>query len=340
MLAPVQLTEDELSLIHNHYSKAGFQGIRLRAHTALLSHKGYPPRQIADVLFQSEQTVCRWVTSFHKQRISSLFPRYLDNQQAAKLTRKQKKELGQVLAKPPGHFGIPTKFWDVSSLKSYIRAEFGVEYASDESYRLLFRLHNYSFHLPDAFDRHRDEEKIKTRMAEIKEEVIPLLADPGWVVLAADECRIVWETEIRRLWLPRGKRSIIKVERERAAQSFLGLLNLKTGEEILYQLPWQNQDEVAAVLEKLVIEYPDQRLCIIWDNAGWHKGTKIREKLKTSLRSVHLINFPPYAPDHNPQEHVWKYGKDKLANHQRESLPELVQAFTTLVTGHTFNYHL
>ncbi|MBI2595727.1 hypothetical protein HYW46_03270 [Candidatus Daviesbacteria bacterium] len=29
-----------------------------------------------------------------------------------------------------------------------------------------------------------------------------------------------------------------------------------------------------------------------------------------------MINLPAYAPDHNPQEHVWKYGKDKIANTQ------------------------
>lgn len=338
MLPTIQLTDEEIQLVRSHYRKSSYEGIRLRAHTVLLSHKGYTPFKIADILFQSEQTICRWIKSFQKERLASLFPRYMNNEHAAKLTREQKEQLKDVLSKPPSDYGIPNQFWDISSLKTYIKAEFGVEYESSESYRLIFILHNYSFHLPDTFDKHRDEKKIKMRISEIKAEIRPYLKDQGWIVMVSDECRIVWETEVRRLWLPKGEKSIIKVERERKAQSFIGFLNLKTGEELLYKLSWQKQDTIIPVLEILVAKYPNKRVCIIWDNAKFHHGAKIRKKLSTTLRRLHLINLPPYAPDYNPQEHVWKYGKDKLANNQRESLGETVTAFESIVTERTYRY--
>lgn len=339
MVSQVQLTDEEKEIIHGHHEKTLCEGIRLRSHTVLLADKDYTPAQIADVLFQSEQTICRTIKAFEKEGIASLFPKYLDNEHASKLTREQKKEMGEVLSKPPSEYGIPKKFWDVSSLRSYISATFGVEYRSDESYRLIFQLHNYSFHLPDRFDRKRDDKKVETRIEEIKTEIKPYMDDDTWLVFTADECRIIWETEIRRLWLPKGKKTIIKVERKRQAQSFLGLLNLKTGEDLLYRLAWQRQDEIIPVLETIVQKYPNKRICIIWDNARFHKGKKIRAKLSTTLKPIHLINLPAYAPDHNPQEHVWKYGKDKLANNQRESLEETVQAFESIITGRTFTYH-
>lgn len=338
MLLSVQLTAKETILIRDHYSKSLCEGIRLRSHTILLFAKGYTPIQIADVLFQSEQTICRWIKEFQLRRIASLFPQYLGNEHAAKLTKAQKQQLKEVLSRPPSDYDIPEKFWDVSSLKKYVKAEFGVEYESDESYRLLFLLHNYSFHLPDAFDCHRDERKIKKRMKEIRKEIKPLRKDPSCLVFAADECRIVWETEIRRLWLPKGEKTILKVERKRQAQSFLGLLNLKTGEDLLFKLAWQKQDEIIPVLEELIKRYPDKRICVIWDNARFHHGKKIKARLSTTLKNLHLINFPPYAPDHNPQEHVWKYGKEKIANNQRESLEETVSTFISAVTGRTYKY--
>ena len=338
MLLSARLTAKETALIRDHYSKSLCEGIRLRSHTILLFAKGYSPIQIADVLFQSEQTICRWIKEFQLQRISSLFPRYMGNDHAAKLTKAQKQQLREILSKPPSDYGIPEKFWSITSLRTYIKAEFGVEYESKESYRLIFLLHNYSFHLPDTFDRHRNERQIKKRIREIRKEIKPYQKDPLWVVFAADECRIVWETEIRRLWLPKGEKTILKVERKRQAQSFLGLLNLKTGEDLLFKLAWQKQDEIIPVLEELIKRYPDKRICIIWDNARFHHGKKIKAKLSTNLRNLHLINLPPYAPDHNPQEHVWKYGKDKLANNQRESLEETVQSFINAVTGRTYKY--
>ena len=140
------------------------------------------------------------------------------------------------------------------------------------------------------------------------------------------------------MWLPKGQKSIIKVERKREAQSFIGFLNLQTGEELLFPLSWQRQDTIIPVLEGLTLKYPNRRICIIWDNAKFHKGKKIRKKLSTTLRRVHLINLPPYAPDHNPQEHVWKYGKAKLANTQRESLEETVTVFQSIVMSRNYPY--
>lgn len=338
MLLSARLTAEETILIRQHYGKSLCEGIRLRSHAILLFAKGYTPIQIADVLFQSEQTICRWIKEFQLKRISSLFPQYLGNDHAAKLTKTQKQQLKEVLSNPPSEYGIPKEFWDIASLKTYIKAEFGVEYESEESYRLIFLLHNYSFHLPDAFDRHRNERQIKKRMREIRKEIKPYQKDPVWVIFAADECRIVWETEIRRLWLPKGEKTVLKVERKRQAQSFLGLLNLKTGEDLLFKLAWQKQDEIIPVLEELIKRYPDKRICVIWDNARFHHGKKIKAKLSTTLKNLHLINFPPYAPDHNPQEHVWKYGKDKLANNQRKSLEETIQSFIATVTERTYKY--
>lgn len=177
-------------------------------------------------------------------------------------------------------------------------------------------------------------------MKEIKKEIGPYLNDPLWLVFTADECRIVWETEVRRLWLPKGEKTVIKVERKRKTQSFLGFLNLKTGEELLYKLSWQKTSEIIPVLEELVKKYPGKRICIIWDNARFHRSKKLKKKLGTTLRPIHLVNYPPYAPYHNPQEHVWKYGKERIANNQRESLEETVTAFMYTVTGRTYNYQL
>jgi transposase len=304
MLDPVKLNTVEYDLLLQHKKKSLYKLISLKAHAVLLFHKGYNAVTIADVLFKSEKTVRQWLRIFQCKRIASLFPKTLGNQHAAKLNIKQKRQLKVVLSQRPSTYGIPKEFWDVSTLKRYIKAEFGVEYESENSYRLIFKLHNYSFHLPDTFDIHRNEKTIKKRMKQIKAEIKPMMKDVRWLVFTSDESRIVWESVIRRLWLPKGKKTIMKVERKRKAQSFIGFLNLKTGEDLLYRLSWQKQDTIIPVLEELIKQYPNQRICIIWDNARFHKGKKIKKKLSTSLKKIHLINLPSYAPDHNPQEHV------------------------------------
>lgn len=338
MIDSVHLSPEEIVLLRSHFRKSQKGLIRERAQAIISSHQGFSSYQTSQLLLRSEKTIREWIKGFTKKRISSIFPHYKGDN-AAKLTKEQKQELKKVLSQPPSDYGIPASFWDVSNLRSYIQAEFGVEYESDESYRLIFKLHNFSFHLPGTFDRHRNDGRVVKRIKEIKKEIKPLLKDQDWIVFASDECRIIWEAVIRRLWLPRGQKSIIRVERKRKAQSFIGFLNLKTGEQLLFKLSWQKQDTIIPVLEELTQKYPDKRISIIWDNARFHKGKKIKAKLSTTLKSIHLINLPPYAPDHNPQERVWKYGKDKIANIQCDSLEEVVEKFSLIVMGRKYSYH-
>lgn len=180
-------------------------------------------------------------------------------------------------------------------------------YESENSDRLIFQLYSCSFHQPAAFDIHRDQEKVEKRLKEIKAEIKPFRKDAERIVFASDQSRIVWESLIRKdHGYPKGAKTVIKVERQRRAQLFIGLLNLKTGEELLYRLSRQKQDEIIPVLEALVKKYPDKRICLVWDKARFHHGKKLKAKLSNALRTVHLINLPAYAPDHNPQEKVWK----------------------------------
>ena len=49
-----------------------------------------------------------------------------------------------------------------------------------------------------------------------------------------------------------------------------------------------------------------KKIAIVLDNAPLHKSKEIREQLRQGglMERVHLIAMPPYAPDHNPIEHV------------------------------------
>lgn len=341
MIDPAQVSSVEQELLKQHLKKSQSEVIRLRSHSIILSSKGYSPLEIADILDRSEKTVREWIKAWSTVRIASLFTEYSLNQNAAKLTRVQKKEIKRILSKPPSEYGLPKAFWDISTLKSYIKAEFGVEYESDESYRLIFKLHNYSFHLPAKFDIKRtDEIKIKQRIKEIKAEITPYLKDPTWEVLVSDESRIIWEAIIRRCWLPKGKKSILKVSRDNQYQSFIGFLNLKNHLPLIYPIPWQNQKTIIKALRLLLKEYPGKRICIIWDNAPFHKGKLIREALGKNLKRIHLINFPPYAPDTNPQEHIWKYTKDQISNYQYTTFSELIKSFQQIVMGRKYTYQI
>ena len=111
----------------------------------------------------------------------------------------------------------------------------------------------------------------------------------------ADEVRMQHDAITRRAWLRRVERTVVKVNRKRDAQNYLDLLNQKSFVCHVYELPWQNQQEVLKALETFLQEYPEKHICIIWDNARFHKGQEIRKALSRGglLQRFHLINLPP-----------------------------------------------
>jgi transposase len=197
-----------------------------------------------------------------------------------------------------------------------------------------------SFKLPDPFDKRRDEEGITRRMAEIKVQVTALLAD-GYEVFCADEVRVEHEAETRRMWLPVGVRTKIKVDRKKEAQSYFGALSLRTGKVHLERIDGQqNTEQTIHVLARLQRAFPDKKIAIIWDNAGWHKSKDLRKLLAEGqiFENITTIQLPPYAPDHNPVEHVWNQAKNSIANFQREDPVLTFSAFEDYVRGREFQY--
>lgn len=339
MITTENLTSQEREVLKDHYRHCQTALIRERAHAILLSDQRHSIPEIARMLFRDADTVYGWIKSFNEIRIASIFPGYRDNHNASKLTKEQKEEVKRTLSKPNG---LTTSFWTLPKFKEYVAAHFNIVYESDRSYHYLLAYCGYSFKLPNPFDKRRNEAKAQKRLNNIHQELRKYWANRAWAILASDEAIISWETEIRRCWMKKGEKTILKVNREKINQSYFGALNLKNGKTHLVRLGWQNQAEIIKALERVCEMYPDHRICILWDNARWHKGKELRVMLGKGkpLERIHLINFPPYCPDLNPQEHVWKFGKDSIGNSAPEAFETLLASFERSISKKIFNYQL
>lgn len=339
MIKIQKLSKIEQKTLKDHYRHSQTALIRERAHAALLSAAGHSVPEIADILFRDNDTVYGWIKSFNELRMASIFPGYRDNQNGSKLSKEQKEEVKQALNRPNG---LPASFWTLPRFKEYIKAEFSVVYESERSYHYLLEYCGYSFKLPSPFDKRRNDDEAQKRLNEIHKELNKYKGNRDWVILAADEVVVSFVTELRRAWLKRGEKTLIKINRKKINQSYFGTLNLTGGKAHTIRLPWQNQEEIIKALKEILRLYPDKHLCILWDNAKWHKGKDLRRLLGKGqlFERIRLINFPPYSPDCNPQELVWKFGKDLVANTVPESLEALLTVFEKGISEKIFNYEL
>jgi transposase len=328
----------EQNQLLDHYRICRDVAIVIRCQVVMLHLKGWSVLMISEAVFKPESTISRWITAYKKHGIGWVFPGYYHNQNATKLTIWQKQEVKKLLDNQP----LPGEFWSLKDLKKYLSARFDVEYDSPQSYYALLRFCNFSYKLPSLFNIKRDNSIVEEKMKEIRTIITPLLNDPNVIVFASDESRLDWSTRLRRAWLRRGEKTIIKERRNVRYQSFIGFLNLKTGEELLGRLKWQSHEYIIPILKGLVRKYPRKRIIIVWDNAGFHKSKYIKAVLGPGkpLRRITLINFPTYAPDKNPQELIWKYGKDGISNKVFNRFEDLVSTFETIITGRKYPYQI
>lgn len=336
----IKLTQDEKSILTGYFQKSPLMLMRLKSQAIIMRDGGLKEKQIANFLGKGDRTIKRWVKDYANRRLASIFSGHKNNENASKLTRSQKREIKEILKSPPSEYNLPKGFWDVPALKSYLKAVFGVVYESRQSYHFLLKFGGLSFKQPAKFDIHRDERKISERIKEIQKEIKPYIDNPDWEIFTSDETRIMWEAITRRAWLKKGVKTVIRVERKRESQNYIGFLNLKSNKFSIHRLSWQNQKEVLVSLKKLLKKYPKKKICIIWDNASFHKGKIIRNALGRGniLEKVHLIPLPPYAPDMNPVENVWGKLKKDISNKQFSNFNVTKRRFESKARSQKFKY--
>jgi transposase len=125
------------------------------------------------------------------------------------------------------------------------------------------------------------------------------------------------ETKTKNIWYFKNQKPLIEAKRKGRSQSFYGALNLKTGKETAVKVKRQNSQASIEFLKKLGKAYLGQPILLLWDNAGWHKSKLIKAFLKTTNQFT-LMNFPPYTPEFNPQEQIWKALRQNVTHNRFE----------------------
>ena len=257
------------------------------------------------------------------------------------LVRAQRDEvLSYLESTTPKDHGYEVDFWSTSVLGHLIKEKYGVSYKSKRPFYLLFEEAKYSFHKPGKVYEKRDETKVEAWKISVQPIIQEAFKDPNTIILCEDEMILSTQTTFQKIWLKKGEYPKIEVSNTKKNKSLYGFLNIKTGKEHTFVKDWQNMHITAEVLKEIRALYPEQKILLVWDGAGWHRGSVVQDFIKADGK-IETIYFPPYSPEENPQEHVWKEGRSKVTHNK--FIPDIDKAVNDFV-GHlnsqTFPYKL
>ena len=74
-----------------------------------------------------------------------------------------------------------------------------------------------------------------------------------------------------------------------------------TGESFFLVLPYCNTNCMNVFLRELSVTYPNDYLLLVLDGAAWHKSNAMKIP-----HNIEIITLPPYTPEMNPIEQIWK----------------------------------
>lgn len=258
----------------------------------------------------------------------------------ALLTRGQREQIAKALKEStPRAFGFEEDFWTTSILAIVIKEQYGVQYKSKTSLYILFKESKFSFHKPSGKYHKYNQEEVDAWKKSMAPVIDAARVEKDTVLLAADEMILSTQTTFQKIWLPKGEYPKIDISNKRARRCIYGFLNIKTGQQHAFKTEKINSETTCKILDEIGKLYPGKKIVLVWDGAPWHRSDMIKEFLAATKFSFKLFRFPPYAPDENPQEHVWKAGRSNVTHNEYiEDIDKASDKFVKFLNTTTFAY--
>lgn len=121
-----------------------------------------------------------------------------------------------------------------------------------------------------------------------------------------DEARFGRMAKPKRCWAPRGLRPVMPNGYEREFTYVYAAVSPLEGEMEYRICEAMNTENMGRFLTQVSDRYPDDYVMMVVDGASSHKA-----KALVIPSNISLIGLPPYAPQLNPQEHVWDELREK-----------------------------
>ena len=304
----------------NTRSISWLEGRRVRA--LELHQMGWSNTAIGVALGVSEPAVSQWLTRVREQGENAF--RSLGRQgQGRRLSESQLGALRQVLDRGAASVGYEDGTWTCQRIADVIQNEFGVEYHPAHVSRLLHSM-KWTYQKPILKARQRNESEIQLWLRETWPEIRRKAENEGRTIVFVDECGFSLAPTVGKTWSPAGETPVIAGVKRSKRLSVIGGVTWQGSLYVQVHATTVKTAEVVGFLTHLLFHVPG-KILVLWDRARIHDSEELQE-FRALDRDHRLILefFPPYAPELDPQEYVWRQLKHvDFRNYSSHSIDDL-----------------
>lgn len=270
-----------------------------RIKTVILLNEGRSYEETAKILLLDDNTIRRYEKEYEEGGLDHLLE---DNYKGGKssLSATQEEELKAELCKNLYH--------RAKEVCEYVKQKYDVTYTPEGMVRLLRRLgfsHKKTKQVPGKSNPEKQKafletyEEIKQNMSETDELYFVDGSHPQHNSMPAYG------------WIEKGEEKEIKTNTGRQRINLNGALRLSDKSAVVLNAETINADAMIELFRALEAKHPEAKMIhVIADNARYNHAIKVQEYEKTSRVKIHYL--PPYAPNLNLIERLWKFFHKKV----------------------------
>ena len=301
MIMELNLEKSQLDLLQELQRNTSDRLTYQRLTTLLMLHRKYPISEIAFILGVDNSTIYR---HYHQYDSSKDFDSYLELHYkpcVGKLTDTQKELVKAYVSATICHSSL--------QVLTYIKTTFGVEYKPDSVIALLHRL-GFVYKKTKLVPSKTDEEKQEQFVKEFKE--LEQNLPESELILFGDGVHPHHNTESTYAWIEKGTEKEVLSNTGRVRVNINGAINPANPIEVVHHKA-DTIDATSTIIWLSLIEqrFPNKKVIHLFvDNARYYRSKSVQEYLQNSRIKMHFL--PPYSPNLNPIERLWKFLKKEI----------------------------
>lgn len=220
--------------------------------------------------------------------------------------------------------GFSTPLWTGTYVRILFKRERHVDLDHSTVWRYLVRL-GLSFQKPEKRYSQQDQKLVKIWIQKEWPKIQKWARENRAIIYFEDESGVSLAPVIGKTWAPRGKTPIVRVTGKRGG--VLAMSAISPSGRMCFRLENRkvNAKVLMEFLNQISAQHPRRKVGVIMDQAPCHTAKKIKA-LNEGATRLRIFHLPPYSPELNPDEKVWRHMKHvTLKNHQAQDKKQLAR---------------
>lgn len=294
------LTEAEREALKGQHWQEKNRRVADRIKAVLLSDKGWTYRQIAEALLIDEQTIGRHVDE------------YIENQKltlssGGSMSKLSWVQTGELIS----HLEHIT-YLKIADIIAYVQATYGISYTV-QGMTSWMHTHGFSFKKPKGTPLKADPVRQKAFIQAYEKLLNETPEDEP--ILFGDGVHPTMATKVTDGWIRTGVNKPIATIASRTRMNLMGALNLESMQVTIGSYETIDSETMVKYFDRLKAAYPKaSKIHLILDQGPYNISIVTREAAKK--RGIRLHYLPPYSPNLNPIERLWKVMNEHVRNNR------------------------